>query len=505
MLQAVIAGIAVVVGIALGYWIRSNAAKSEKALLEQRNRESADALAASWAQLAEAQAVSAARAGFESVAAERAGTIERLTAERDAAQTDLESSRAAERNQAARISQLEAELNSERQKTPENLALLQEAQKHLSNQFEALAGNILDQKSKTLSEGSQKELGTLLTPLREQIKEFREKVERVQLESTSGVTELKTLIGTLGTLNQSLTQEAHNLATALRRDTRAQGNWGETILLNILDKSGLQEGIHYTFQQSLFEENGEGETGQRRQTDVLVNLPGGRHLVIDSKVSLNAYNDSVNAQDERLRADATKKHLANVRNHCTELAERNYHSLIGIQSPDFVVMFVPIEPAFMLALQEDEGLWFEAYRKGIVLAGPTTVLLVIRIVENLWRQEQQIRSVKEVMDMGGKLYVKFASFVNDMADLGKNLRDASKSYDDAKKKLCEGRDNLVRQAEKLRDYGIKPKLAKKFRPVPATWLASADLDDEDLELAAEADDSQLEIDLAAQESSEIHT
>jgi len=170
-------------------------------------------------------------------------------------------------------------------------------------------------------------LGTLLEPLKTQIKEFREKVEQTNVDSKTGVTELKTLIGTLGTLNKALTEEAHNLATALRRDTKMQGNWGETILRNILEKSGLQEGTHYSFQESFAETNAEGDLGQRRQTDVVVKVPGGHHLIIDSKVSLNAYNDSVNAEVEKERAEALKRHLNSIRNHYNELSTRNYQGL----------------------------------------------------------------------------------------------------------------------------------------------------------------------------------
>jgi DNA recombination protein RmuC len=456
MLQAVIAGIAIIVGIGVGYWARSNAARSERNLLEQRNRESAEAHAASRAQLAEAQAVSAARAGFESVAAERAGTIERLTGERDTAQTDLESSRAVERNQAARISQLEAELNSERQKTPENLALLQEAQKHLANQFEALAGNILDQKSKSFSEDSQKELGTLLTPLRDQIKEFREKVEQAQSDSKTGVTKLETLIGALNGLNQQLSEDARNLTTALRGSAKTQGDWGEFILRDLLDKAGLREGEQYSFQQSFAAgESESSERGRTVRTDVIVFLPGGRNLVIDSKVSLTAYTDCVSATCDDDRKAALKLHLASVRGHIANLAKAGYHRLPELEAPDFVVMFVPVEPAFLMALQSDGELWADAYKQGILLVGPTTLLYVIRIVNVLWQQERQARNVREVMERGSRLYEKFAGFVTDMDAIGDSLRRADASYKNAIGKLSEGSGNLIKQVELLKKLGIR--------------------------------------------------
>jgi len=544
--------LAAIAGFVLGFWLKSTLTKAETLHLEQDNGKLTAELAESKLLLAKAIAESESRASFEALATERQGSISRLegerntlreelrakadaepalaarisqleadlrnerqnladqaalhestkqalSAERTAAVGRLESERNAlreelrvksetDRDQAARISKLEADLKNERENLAEKLAILETAKQALADQFQALAGKILDEKSKTFSEGSQKELGTLLSPLKTQIEEFRKKVEEAQSDSKTGVTELKTLVGTLGNLNQALTQEAHNLATALRRDTKAQGNWGETILRNILDKSGLKEGIHYSFQQSFIEEGEDGTPLQQRQTDVVVNLPGGRHLIIDSKVSLNAYSDSVNSQDEQMRAEAVKSHLSSVRKHYRELADRNYHALLGVQSPDFVVMFVPVEPAFMLAIQEDENLWLDAYERGVLLAGPTTVLFVVRIVENLWRQEQQANSVKEVMDLGGKLYVKFAAFVNDMADLGKSLHSATQSYEGAKKKLNEGKDNLLKHAERLRDHGVKPKFGKTVRRIPSSWLVSAGVEEDGMTLAAEGDE-----------------
>ena len=493
-MQALIAAAAAISGILLGWWLRHASAGSErghwlveKEQIGQHASELAAELLALRAELAKVRDLAAARAGFESLCAERERTIVALSTERAKLTTDLQLKSDAEGKRCAEISQLQAELNNERNGLAEKLALLESAKKSLADQFQTLAGEILDQKSKTFAETSHKDLGNLLSPLQIQIKEFRDRVEKVQTESTTGVAELKTLIGTLGTLNQALTKEAHNLATALRRDTKAQGNWGETILRNILDKSGLQEGLHYTFQQSFIQSRDESEPGQRRFTDIVVKLPGGRHLIIDSKVSLNAYNDSVSAPNEKDRADATKRHLGCVREHCGGLAGRNYQCLPGLDSPDFVVMFVPVEPAFMQAMQDDENLWFEAYEKGVLLAGPTTILFVVRIVENLWRQERQASNVKEVMDRGAKLYEKFAAFINDMEDLGKNLRSANQSYELAKKKLSDGRDNLVLQVERLRELGIKPSFAKKAKPVPLSWLAAADVEEESLALAAEAE------------------
>jgi len=481
-MQVLIAVLSLVAGILLGFFIRSNSAKRESALLEQRNREAIDALGALQKQLVQAQTESAVRAGFESVAAEREKTIARLTFELDAVRTEFQAGADTARTQAARVSQLEADLNNERQNMAEKIALLETAKQALANQFQALASEILEQKSKTFSEGSQKELGTLLTPLREQIKEFRERVERVQTESTTGVTELKTLIGTLGNLNQALTEEARNLSTALRGSSKAQGDWGEFILRDLLDKAGLREGEQYAFQQSFAVEGESGERARSVRTDVIVFLPGGRNLVIDSKVSLTAYTDCVNAADEDARRAALKSHLASMRGHISGLAKAGYHNLPGIEAPDFVVMFVPVEPAFLMALQCDGELWADAYKQGILLVGPTTLLYVIRIINVLWQQERQARNVQDVMKRGTELYEKFAGFVTDMDLIGDSLRKTDKHYGEAMKKLAEGRGNLIRQVEMLKDLGIRTN-----KSIPRNLLDRADVDQAELSLAAEGE------------------
>jgi len=474
--------LAAIAGGSLGFLLGMN-------FLKHRNRELSADLNESKEALAKAKSESESRAGFEALATERQGTIGRLEEERNAFRDELRVKANAEPAQAARISQLEADLRNERQNLAEKLALLDTAKKALSDQFEALAAGILEKKAKTFSDANRDELGTILTPLKTQIEDFRRKVEEAQTDSKTGVTELRTLIGALGNLNQALTEEAHNLATALRRDTKTQGNWGETILRNILDKSGLQEGIHYSFQQSFTELNEEGDPVQRRQTDVMVKLPGGRHLIIDSKVSLNAYTDSVNAENEKDRSDALKKHLASLRAHFNELASRNYHTLAGVRSPEFVVMFVPIEPAFLLALQNDDALWHDAYSKGVLLSGPTTVLFVIRIVADLWHQQRQADNVEKVMKRGTELYDKFVGFVSNLESVGSSLIDAQNAYNEAYKQLSTGSGNLVRQVEMLRKLGVAPKTKKQ---IPAKMLEAAELetDEPTLALAAEAESEE---------------
>jgi DNA recombination protein RmuC len=447
--------VAAFVGIVLGFWLRGASAKAEKAQLQQRTQELSSELAA----------------------------------ERERSRADQLARGEVERLQAASISRLEADLDNERKNLAEKLALLESAKQSLAHQFEALAGEILEKKSKSFSEGSQKELGTLLTPLREQIKEFREKVEKAQTDSNTGVTKLETLIGTLGGLNQQLSEEARNLTTALRGSSKAQGDWGELIVRNLLEKAGLREGEQFRVQET-FDAAGNGLDGQnearqrKSRPDVIVNLPGGRHLVIDSKVSLNAYTDSVNAATEDERKSAVKRHLASVRGHIDDLTGRKYHKLGALETPDFVVMFVPIEPAFLVALHEDEALWRYAYEKEVLLVGPTTLLFVIRIVDNLWQQELQARSVQDVMNRGAELYDKFVNFVSDLEAIGKSLRTADQSYSNAMKKLSEGRGNLIRQVELLKGLGVRT-----GKSLPRNLLDAAGVDEPRLALAAEAEDS----------------
>jgi DNA recombination protein RmuC len=483
-MQILVVGlVALTAGILIGLLIRGFLAKSNRAQSEALAAERDRQLAEVREELSLTKAESATRAGFESLAAEREKRIGQLTGEIDALRSNLAAKTGEAGSLAASVAELKAKLESEQKNLAEKLALLETAKRALADQFQALAGEILDKKSQAFSESSQAQLGTLLEPLKTQIKEFREKVEQTNVDSKVGVTELKTLIGTLGTLNQALTEEAHNLATALRRDTKMQGNWGETILRNILEKSGLQEGTHYSFQESFVETNAEGESGQRRQTDVIVKVPGGHHLIIDSKVSLNAYNDSVNAESEKERAEALKRHLNSVRNHYNELSTRNYQGLAGMESPDFVVMFVPIEPAFLLALQGDENIWHDAYKKKVLLCGPTTVLFVIRIVVDLWRQERQARNVKEVMRRGALLYDKFVGFVTDMEKVGKSIQSARDAHGEAMEKLAKADGNLIGQAEKLKRLGIRTS-----KSLPRNLLDASTGEDEELALTADGDD-----------------
>jgi DNA recombination protein RmuC len=375
-----------------------------------------------------------------------------------------------------RATTTETQLVDERRQSAEKLALLNEAREELSHQFKALAGEILEEKSRRFTEQNRENIGQLLLPLREKITEFQSKVEEVQKEGIAGRSELKEQIGQLKTLNERLSADATSLVSALKGSSKVQGDWGEYILESLLESCGLHRGREYLLQESLKREDGKGA-----RVDVLVNLPGGRHLIIDSKVSLVDYVEYRNGESEVTRETALGRHLASVRTHLKNLSERDYQSLYGLTSLDFVIMFVPIEPAFMLAIARDPNLWNEAWHKNVLLVSPSTLLFVIRTVAHLWKQEQQTRNVQEIARRGGDLYDKFVGFVEDLRAVGNRLSQAKDSYDEAYGKLAAGRGNLVRQAELLKSMGVK---AKKALPLDLIGSASEFGEEPALELPA---------------------
>ncbi|MBT9330912.1 DNA recombination protein RmuC [Paracidobacterium acidisoli] len=376
---------------------------------------------------------------------------------------------------------LRTALDKERVNAEEKLAMLTAARQELSNQFKALANEILEQKSKAFTEQNQTNLTNLLHPLKEKFGEFQTKVESLQKDGIAGRSELKTQIDQLRTLNERLSQDATNLVSALKGSSKIQGDWGEFVLESLLESSGLRKGHEYRVQ-----ENFQREDRSRVKPDVILNLPEGRHIIIDAKVSLVDYNNYCSSDDEAFRSDALSRHLASVRGHIKELSQRNYQSIYGLRSLDFVVMFIPIEPAFMLALAQDSRLWEEAWNRNILLVSRTTLLFVLRTVSHLWRQEQQTRNVQEIVRRGGELYDKLAAFAKDLTDVGRSLEAARQSYDEAYKKLAQGKGNAIRQAEMLKGLGIKP--TKSF-PLVVVEQAIEEPSPELFELAAAAQDN----------------
>lgn len=362
------------------------------------------------------------------------------------------------------VARLETSLELERSSAQEKMTLLQEAKDQLRQQFQVLAQDILEEKSKRFSEQNQTALGQILEPLRARIQEFQGKVETAYVNDSKDRSALAEQVKNLVSMNQQLSERASDLTRALTSQNKAQGNWGELILERVLETSGLRKGQEYSVQESH-----QREDGSRVQPDVVLHLPEQRHLIIDAKMSLNAYMDYVNAADDIVREGARKRHIDSVRAHIKGLAEKNYQDLYGSGSPDFVLMFVPVESAFMLAITEDNALWQDAWQRNILLVSPSTLLFVVRTVAQLWRQEQQTRNAQEIAKRGAALYDKFVGFVSDMDGLGQRLQQANKAYDDSVKKLSAGNGSLVRQAEMLKELGVKPS-----KRVPDHHLPEAD-------------------------------
>jgi DNA recombination protein RmuC len=313
--------------------------------------------------------------------------------------------------------------------------------------FKTLASQVLQEKSQEFAEQNQTSLSQMLQPLKIKLEDF----QQLHLEQVKDSATLRAQITSLFDSTAKVSDEANNLASALRGSSKTQGDWGELILETILESAGLRAGQEYEAQESYAAEN-----GGRSQPDVVIHLPGERHLIIDSKVSLTAYYAHCKAETDPARAAALSEHLRSVRAHIKGLAEKNYQTLYGLKSLDFVIMFMPIEPAFMLALSGDDKLWQQAWQKNLLLVSPSTLLFVLRTVAYLWRQEQQERNVEEIARRGAELYNKLAGFVESLTEVGDRLTQAQKSYEEAFSRLSTGRGNVIRQAEMLKALGIKP-------------------------------------------------
>lgn len=349
------------------------------------------------------------------------------------------------------IAETNSLLSSERLQHEEKLQLLRNAEEQLSTRFKMLASEILEDKTKRFTEQNQTNLNQLLEPLKTKLTEFQGKVEEVYVNEGKDRSALSEQVKQLLALNNQLSKDAHNLTSALKGQAKTQGNWGELILEQVLQASGLRKGYEYDAQESHTRAD-----GSRAQPDVVVHLPEDRHLIIDAKMSLNAYESHANAESETQREAALKRHLDSVRAHIKELAEKNYQQLYGLQSLDFVLMFIPVEPAFMLAISHDSELWQEAWKKNVLLVSPSTLLFVVRTVAHLWRQEQQNRNAQDIASRGAELYDKLVGFVEDLDKLGERLNQAKDVYDKAYGKFTSGRGNVIRQAEMLRVMGVKP-------------------------------------------------
>lgn len=384
---------------------------------------------------------------------------------------------------------LQSELKNERDKseklTSENSALrsdyanlqtklteqkteIENLQEKFTKEFENLANKIFEEKGNKFSEQNKEKLSEILIPLKEKISEFEKKVEETNKESIRGHASLKEQLQMLKEMNQQITLEAKNLTTALKGQSKTQGNWGEFILESILEKSGLVKGREYVVQESLT-----AESGRRFQPDVIIKLPENKSIVIDSKVSLVGYEKFVSSEDEHEKQLALREHINSIRSHIKNLSGKNYQNLYQLESLDFVLMFMPIEPAFAVAVQSDASLFTDAFEQNIVIVSPSTLLATLRTISSIWRQENQNKNAIEIARQSGEMLDKFAAFVDDLISVGKGLVATKDNYDKAMNKLTEGRGNLISRTEKIKKLG-----AKASKSLPPGILNRADVDDE---------------------------
>ncbi len=360
-----------------------------------------------------------------------------------------------ERDQAIlNATRLEVELDSERKQVQSRIESLNEAKEALTNQFKNLANEILEDKARKFTEQNAQQLDVLLKPLQTKLSEFKEQVSNSYEKESRERFALKNEIERLASLNLKMSDEARSLTNALKGDSKVQGNWGELVLESILESSGLRKGEEYLVQDSHTQAD-----GGRLQPDVIVKLPEGRHLVIDSKVSITAYARHTEASDDAIAEQELLAHIQSIRQHIQGLSGKNYAGIADLSSVDFVLMFIPIEPAFLSALKAAPNLYQEALAKNIVLVCPSTLMATLRTVAHLWRQDQQNKNAMEIARQCANLYDKFVGFVDDLEQIGKRLDQAQSSYHDAFNKLKSGKGNLIKAAERVKELGVKPSKA----------------------------------------------
>lgn len=427
-----IAGI--ILGGIAGFAIAHFKAKSESSRLEERNQNLDE-------QLSETEAK------WERDVQELETKLNNLQHEKDTELTE-------ERKRANELDKKLAERNAEYRNLQERLneqkEELAQMQEQLTTQFENLANKILEEKSEKFTKQNKEQIDQLLNPLGEKLESFKKKVEETYNEENRQRATLKEQIKQMAELNKTMSEDAKSLTKALKGDSKTQGNWGEVILQRILEKSGLRKGEEYYAEQSVTMED-----GRRLRPDVVVRLPEEKYLIIDSKVSLTGYERFTSTEDEKDQEKALKEHVNSIRAHIKGLSDKNYQHIHEDKSPDFVLLFIPIEPAFALALQHDSDMYYEAFEKNIVIVSPSTLLATLATIESIWKREKQSMNAREIASRGGELLDKFTLFVESFEKIGERIGQAQKSYDKALGRLSEGRGSLIRQAEMLKDLGAE--------------------------------------------------
>lgn len=398
---------------------------------------------------------------------------ERISAEKQVQQISLEREnlRNEKESLAIQLSKKEVDFENLWERNKEQKQEVEQLQEKFTKEFENLANKILEEKSTKFTEQNRENMKNILSPLQDKIQLFEKKVEDTHKESIDYHAALRQQILGLREMNEQMSRETLNLTKALKGDSKMQGNWGELILERVLEKSGLEKGREYEVQQSFV-----NEEGLRVFPDVVINLPDGKKMVVDSKVSLVSYEKYINEEDDVLRISFLKEHVNSIRRHVEQLGAKNYHDLYQIESPDFVLLFIPMEPAFAIALNEDTTLYNKAFEKNIVIVTPSTLLATLRTIDSMWANQKQQENAYEIARQAGALYDKFEGFVNDLVKIGKKMDEAKSEYGNAMNKLFDGKGNLINSVEKLKKMGAKAK-----KSLPENILKRAETDEFDNE------------------------
>ena len=375
------------------------------------------------------------------------------------------------------MASLRTELEQQRDAAADKIKTLEETRQQLSREFELLANRIFDEKTERFNKNSKTTLDTALSPLKEQLKDFKQKVEDVYDKDSKERVSLSAELGQLKQLNQQMSADALNLTNALKGDNKAQGNWGEVILERLLEESGLHKGREYETQVSL-----KADEGRSQQPDVIIRLPENKDLIIDSKVSLVHYERYCNNEDSAEREQALKEHISSVRAHIKGLSIKNYEGLEGLRTLDFVLIFIPIESAFMAAFEHDQAMFRDAYEKNIIVVGPTTLLATLRTIQSIWRYERQNKNAEEIARQAGAMHDKFVGFVSDLDKISEYLSKANLAHDSAMNKLVSGKGNLVGSTQRLEKLGAK---VKKSLPDSVIEKTAVEIPSDDTHSASE--------------------
>ncbi len=380
--------------------------------------------------------------------------IEELKQQLVQSNIEKENIRSEKESLAIQLSKKETDFENLWERNKEQKDEVNHLQEKFTKEFENLANKILEEKTSKFTEQNKENLKNILTPLQDKINTFEKKVEDTHKESIDYHAALRQQILGLSEMNAQMSKETLNLTKALKGDSKMQGNWGELVLERVLEKSGLEKGREYEVQQSFT-----NDEGNRVFPDVVINLPDGKKMIVDSKVTLTAYERYINEDDEDIKAQFLKEHVIAIKRHVEQLGDKNYQDLYQIESPDFVLLFIPMEPAFALALNEDTTLYNRAFEKNIVIVTPSTLLATLRTIDSMWANQKQQENAFEIARQAGALYDKFEGFVSDLIKIGKKIDESKLEYSGAMNKLVEGKGNLITSVEKLKKMGAKAKKA----------------------------------------------